>query len=126
MSDFEDRLNSILSSPKDMEKIMNLARQIGETPSAEDGGKSHVSAPGSAQNPFAGINDIDPKIFTVASRIFSQYASSGNDKSDLMRSIKPYVRAERRKELDRAVEIAKLARIAKIAYSEFSGGDGNL
>jgi len=125
MSDFEDKLNSILSSPKDMEKIMGLARELGGSMSS-GGNEQPVSESGSAGNPLGSIGDLDPRLLSAATRIFSQYSSAKNDKTDLMRSIKPYLRAERRKDLDRAVEMAKLAKIAKLAFSEFSGGDKDI
>lgn len=130
MGEFEDKLNGILSSPKDMEKILGLARELsgslGSEPSATEGNKaeSPLGGLGSVMNSFG---DIDPKILTIISRLMGEYSSSKkDDKSALVASIKPYLREERREGLDRAVKIAKIAHIAKIALSEFSGGEFNI
>ena len=39
MGEFEEKLNSILSSPEDMEKIMNLARSLSSSAGNQDGRK---------------------------------------------------------------------------------------
>jgi hypothetical protein len=116
VSDFDDKLNSILSSPKDMEKIMDLARQLsGET--------SHEE-PKQSKNQNT-LGDFDPKLIGLVQRVMSEYTAGENDKKKLIDSLKPYVKEERRDDLDRAVKLAKLYRAAKVAFSEF-GGDFHL
>lgn len=126
MGEFEDKLNKILSSPEDMEKIMGLAKTLSVS-SVEDkeqqapGGREHDT--GSSASPFG---DIDPRMFKVMTKLMGEYSSRKNDKSELIRALKPYLREDRREQMDNAVKMAKLARIAKSAFSEFSGGDKNI
>ena len=111
MGEFEDKLNSILSSPKDMEKIMDIARGLSASiPKADDMPK----------NPFG---DIDPKMIGIMTRLFKEYTTTKSDKTALLSAIKPYVKSENRQALDKAGEILKISRIAKIAFSEFGGSD---
>ena len=114
MSDFEDKLNSILSSPKDMEKIMALARSIsGEGEEAEAAPREEESGP-------------DPRMMAMLTKLMSSYSAAEDEqKLALLRAMKPYLRQERRESLQRAVEIARMAKMAKIALSELSGGDGH-
>jgi hypothetical protein len=124
MGELEDKLNSILSSPKDMEKILGLARELSGTL----GGSSESDAPKSpnkTENSNMHGNDIDPNLLKLASRLMSEYSVAGNDKTALVASIKPYLKEERREALDNAVKAVKIAHIAKIALSEFSGGEQN-
>ena len=123
MSDFEDKLNSILSSPDEMEKIISMARSLSESMSSkEENGDNKSEAP---ELTPATVN-LDPKMLKVMGRLMGEYNSTGSDKKQLLDALKPYLRQDRWQKIDRAVEIAKLAHLAKIAISEFSGGDKDL
>jgi hypothetical protein len=126
MSELEDKLNQILSSPAEMEKIMGLARSF----SGSLGGTSPGEGAGAAAGPtpdLSGIastlKDIDPKIFRLVTRLATEYTSGKDDKAVLLNAIKPYLKEDRREKIDRAADIAKLARLAKVAFREFSGGE---
>lgn len=137
MGDFEEKLNNILSSPADMERIMQLARSL----SSSDGGtkNSDGQTPGGSQpppkatetagnsssgSPFSGL---DPKLLAMLGRIAGEYASKGkSDKSALFEPFRPYLKDGQRSAIDKALEISKLAKLARLAFSEFSGGDSNL
>lgn len=125
MSEFEDKLNSILSSPQEMEKIMGLARSLSGSMGkpSEDTERQYEQENDHTDSPFG---NIDPNMLKMMSRLMGEYsASSGNDKSALLNSLKPYLKDKRKKDIDKAIEIAKLAKIAKIAFSEFSGGESD-
>ena len=108
MGEFEEKLNSILSSPKDMEKIMEIARGLsGDKPKNEE-----------KKLPFG---EIDPKMLGVMTRLMKEYTTTKSDKTALLSAMKPYIKAENRGALDKAGEILKLTRIAKVAFSEFGG-----
>ena len=121
MSEFDDKLNSILSSPQDMEKIMSLAKELS---GSLGGGGQKKEAPSKKAEPSP-FDDFDPKLFDMVRRIMGEYSSRENDKRALVESLKPYVREERRQDLDRAVKIAKLYHAAKVVLKEF-GGDFHL
>ena len=116
MGEFEDALNSILSSPKDMEKIMGLAREL----SGSAGPQSWEEPP--AQDPgIPGLGDISPKLLGVLGRIMGELKSGDDGKAALLASMRPYIRPERREALDKALKIARIARIARLAMSELGG-----
>jgi hypothetical protein len=125
MSEFEDKLNKILSSPADMEKIMSIAQSfsgsLGSQASAE-GTKEGASAPDLSAI-TSSLKDIDPKIMRLVTRLVGEYTSGKNDKTALLNAIKPYLREDRRDKVDKAAEIAKIAKLAKVALAEFTGGD---
>ena len=121
MSEFEDKLNSILSSPEDMQKILGLARSLSGGDSNDDPPKNRKQEDDSSS--FFG--DFDPKIMGLVMKLMGEYSSDKNDKSALLSALKPYLRKERRESIDKAAKIAKLAKVAKLAFSEFSGGDNN-
>lgn len=126
MSELEDKLNKILSSPADMEKIMGIARSLsgslGSQASSEDSAEGAKAAPDLSAI-TSSLKDIDPKIFRLMTRLVGEYTSGKNDKAALLNAIKPYLKEDRRAKVDKAAEIAKLAKLAKVALAEFTGGE---
>lgn len=123
MGELDERLSSILSSPEDMKKIMELAKSLSAARSdsaapPSGGGEGDAGA----SSPFG---DIDPGIIKLINRVMGEFSSSKNDKALILGSIKPYLRADRQEKIDKAVKIARMARIAKTAISEFDGGGLN-
>jgi hypothetical protein len=142
MSELEEKLNSILSNPSEMEKVMNIARSLSGSlgTSVSSGGGGAASQPAqaadAAQGPAAQasapldlssissvLNGMDPKIFRLVTRLAGEYTSGKNDKAALLNAMKPYLKEDRRAKIDRAAEIAKLAKLARAAFSEFTGGE---
>ena len=122
MSEFEDKLNSILSSPEEMEKIMGIARSL----SGSLGGNSGDSADSGSNAPTTDLfSELDPKMLKLLSHLVREYKSPENDKTALMTAMKPYLKPERQAALDKASGIVKLAHLARIALGELSGGDDN-
>ena len=128
MSELEDKINSILSSPDEMEKIMGIARSLSGTigASSESSGDTPPAGASGLNSMASALGDIDPKMFKILSRLMGEYNSDKNDKSALLNAIKPYLRQERREAVDRAANIAKMAHVARIALSEFTGGDSGV
>lgn len=121
MAEFNDMLNSILSSPKEMEKIMGLARELSGSSGEEPEKKPEADAGG-----IPGLGDISPRAMAAIGRLFGKLSGEKrDDKTALMESVKPYLRPERREALDRAVKIARIAHVARAAMEEL-GGDPDL
>jgi len=120
MSEFEDKINKILSSPEDMEKIMGMAKSLsGSLPKSDEaspGGVPDLSSLGSM------LGGLDPKVIGVIGRLFGEYSSNDNDKTALLTAVKPYLKEDRRDKIDKAADMARLAKLARIAFSEFKGG----
>ena len=104
MSEFEDRLNHILSSPEEMEKISRLAAQL-------MGGSEENS--GTQANPMPDLS----RMLGIPGQVGSKTA--------LLSALAPYLQPERRKKLEKALRLAQAARIAGIALESF-GGDGSV
>ena len=118
MGEFEEKLNSILSSPKDMEKILGLARELSGSLGGSD---QDQHRPHEEQKPESGLPKFDPKLISVLSRLMGEYNSSSSGKTAILSTIKPYIKEERRTALDKAVKIARLTHVARLAFSEFGG-----
>jgi len=111
MGELEDKLNSILSDPKQMEQIAGLARSLmggAETPA----------------DPTPGDLGLDPGLLrriTGAMR-----GGDGGREQALLTAMRPYLSEKRRGKMDRALQIARLARIARLAMGEGGGDDQTL
>lgn len=113
MEELESKISSLLSSPDSMEKIMQLARSFtggGDTSAQEAPQPAHSTSDGG----------LDPKLMQVLASAMKEYAAP-SETEGLLGAIKPYLGRERIDKLDKAMGIAKLARIAKKIIPEIGG-----
>ena len=85
------------------------------------------SAPAEANSPsiLSSLSELDPKMLKLMSHLMGEYKAPNNDKTALLKAMKPYLKPERHQALDKAADIVKMAHLAKIALSELGGGDKN-
>ncbi len=113
MDGFEDMLNSVLSSPEDMEKIMGIAQKL-------TGGAKAAPAEQKPE-PEPDMPELDPATLSRVMGLLKKLRERDDGKAALIASMKPYVRPERRETLDRAVKVAGIVRVARAAVNEFGG-----
>ncbi len=101
MSDWEEQLSSILGDPEQMGRIAEMAKSLmggGEEP------------PSAAPTPDAGA---------LSSLMQSVTGSSGKDRAQtLLEAMKPWLSEKRRAKIDRAVKLARMAKLAEMAMGE--------
>ena len=113
MDDIESKLNSLFSSPESMERIMQLAKSLsGSEAKGEARETSQESAPA-----------LDPKLMSIIGSALGEFSNKG-DTERLAGALKPFLSAERAERLDRAMGIARIARVAKKVIPELGGGGG--
>ncbi|MBQ7565901.1 MAG: hypothetical protein IJT18_02175 [Oscillospiraceae bacterium] len=88
MDDMEGRIAEILNDPEKLGQVMEIAKGLGFPPPE--------SAQDAAPNPLAGFAPDDRQ-------------------AALLRAIAPYLRPDRQQRLRRALEVAKLSRLARLA-----------
>ena len=132
MSEFEDRINSVLNDPEQMDKIANLAKSLmggdGQKTAPGDGGmmgKLGELARGLAGGDSAdtGSPGIDPAMLGKIGRLMNAGNAQSSNERALLEAMKPYLTEKRRQKMDRALQLAKLARIARLAMGEMGEGD---
>ena len=106
MGELEDRLNSILSDPGQMEKIAGLARSL-------LGGESAAPEPSA---PDAGL-------LQKLGGLMAQNAQAPGREQALLAAMRPWLSEKRREKMDRALQLARMARLARIAMGELGGGN---
>lgn len=133
LSEFEDKLQSILGNPDAMDQIMSIARSLtGDTsasevpnPCADSHPEPFQPAP-HGEDPFRLLNGMDPRILQIGMRLLSEYNSNDNNTVALLSALQPFVREERYAKVDKAIQIAKLSRLIRIALESFRKGDADL
>ena len=119
MSELEDRINSILSSPEEMNRLMQTAQSI-------LGGAAPTEGAPAREESMPGLN---PALMSKLAGMFGGGQSSApetkSDKLALIEAMSPFLGEKRRRKMSRALQIARAARIAGVFFSE-NGGDGDL
>lgn len=115
MADFSEMLNGILSNPQAMQQIMTLAQSLGLQ---GQGGQPQQSAPAPPppqpqlsqlpQQP----NQPDPMQLLQGFLQMSKQMGGDERQLALFQALKPFVRPDRAEKLDRAIQVAKISRLA--------------
>ncbi len=143
MSELEDKLSAILGNPQAMSQIMSLAQSLGggsaapapppqtqSTPTPQEIAPEEQRAPSGQNAPdlsallggLSGGNGLDPKLMAMAGRIMEEYQSGDDGKAALLQALRPFVKERRYAKLDKAVQIARLSRVIRIALDALKGG----
>lgn len=141
MSELEDKLSAILGNPQAMGQIMSLAQSLSSgsaAPSSPDQGQAEpediqTEPPAPAQAPApdlsallsgltGGSGGIDPRLLTLAARVMNESQSDLDGRAALLQALRPFVKEQRYAKLDKAIQIAKLSRMIRVALDVFKGG----
>ena len=137
MSDLEEKLEGILSNPKAMEQIMSLAQSLGKS-SAQSHPPISTPAPdpepaGSPTNASAGgnlldaLSQVDPRLISGAVQLMSQYHNNDDNRVALLSALRPFVKEKRWAKVDKAIQIARLSHVIRVAIDTFKkGGSGHV
>ena len=136
MAEFEDKLNSILGNQAAMNQIMALARSLsaeqpaGEaSPAPEEPGEAAYVPAGEASAPPAPdlaalMGQIDPQMIQVGIDVIRQVQSTEDRNAALLNALRPFLREEKQARLDRALRVARMTRLVRVALSTLGGKEG--
>lgn len=126
MSDFEDKLNAILSNPEAMGQIMNLAQSLNPGGSGADGPQKDAQEADTAKDkstpPEGGVDlsglsgllgQIDPKMIQRLLPLAGELTGSNDERLQLLYALRPFLKPERRDKVDQAAKTARLIHIGK-------------
>lgn len=135
MSDFEEKLNAILSNADAMDQVMKLAQSLdlggssgdggGRPPPRSDGGDGGSKDGGSGGG---GLGDLlgalDPKLVGRLLPLLGELTGGGDDqRRQLLYALRPFLKPERRDKIDRALKTAKLLHVGKKLLTTMGDGD---
>lgn len=115
MGDFEEKLESILNNPQAMQQIMSLAQSFGGNASPT-GASTAVEQPSS---PLTADGQIDPQMLSGIISLLGQYNSNDDQRVALLTALRPFLKEKRYAKIDKAIQIAKLSRMARSAFELF-------
>ena len=116
MSEFEDKLNSILNDPQQMGKIADMAKSLmgGEAQKEKTEEK--------AQDSFF-PEGMDIASVAKIGKILSQVKNEADDKTALLQAMEPYLNETRRSKMEKGIRLARLAKLAKLALGQLGGDE---
>ena len=121
MSEFEDKLNAILSNPEAMAQVMGLAQSLSGSDafgSEQQHGGSKGNHTDNVGSSFGNLGDlfsqIDPKMIERLLPLIGELSRGDNDeRMQLLYALRPFLKEERRDKIERAVKAAILIQIGK-------------
>ena len=143
MSEFDEKLNALLSDPGSMAKIMELAQSLGgpagggqapppQGPPPAGGGPSPGSSPGNGGFPggFPSPPDLgsllgglDPAMLARLLPLAQELGGAQNSQAAaLLFALQPYLKPERQANVPRALQLARLLRLGKRFLRDREGG----
>lgn len=121
MSELEDKINSILADPEQMDKITKMARSLMGGGNTESGSGTESRGEGDA---LAGLG-LDAASLQRLGRLLSRSGEQKPQERALLEAMKPYLSEKRRSKMDKAIKLARLAKIARLAMGEMGGEGGD-
>ena len=121
MSELEDQINSVLGDPAQLEKITRLAQSLmGGARDSPAGPENPASGPQELFSQFG----IDPETISRVGGLLGMHAQDQTNNSQaLLEAMKPYLSDKRRQKIDRAMKLARLAKLAGLAMGEMESGN---
>ena len=138
MSEFQEKLNTILGNREAMGQIMALAQSLGGQ--EEQAPQDHADRDGyvpvrqqeethaQTDHPTdlsAMLGNLDPQMMQMGMRLLQEYNRADDRNAALLSALRPFVKEERFAKVDRAVQIARLSRVIRVlfdAIKEKGGG----
>ena len=135
MGGFEEKLNAILNDQDAMGQIMALAQSLGKQkpsvqavqeehmPEVEHGEEIEVQ---DALDPGSLFGELDPRMVQMGMRLLQEYNRGDDRNVALLHALRPFVKEERFAKVDRAIQIARLSRVARVLFDTMRerGGGG--
>lgn len=123
MDDLESKISNLLSSPDGMDQIMKVARALSNSSPSDEAVQEEVSSPPPPTEDTPNF-PFDPSLLSKLSKLTIE--PQNDKKTALLNALKPYLSKSRQEKLDRALNLMNMTRIAKVALSEYGGGEENV
>lgn len=123
MGEFEEKLNSILGDQQAMGQIMALAQSLGKQSPSDQEETDTAPEPAEDAPPDLSqlMGNLDPKMVQLGMQLMREYQQDDGQNTALLQALRPYLREERRVRLDKAVQIAKMSRLLRVALGSLGG-----
>ena len=89
-----------------------------------NGQSSPEGQSGGGDSPLSVLGSLDPKLIQIALQLFSAYSAEDDRRTALLSALKPFLKEERQAKLEKAIQIAKLSRVIRVAFQVFKKEGG--
>jgi len=131
VAEFDDKLNSLLSDPDSMAKIMQLAQSLSggdaaAPPPPPQSPPPSAPASNSGGNPLSALTGgLDPTLIARLLPLVQELnRDDGGASRQLLYALRPYLRQDRQGKVERALQLARLIHIGKKFLSSWEGFGG--
>lgn len=114
MGDFEEKLEQILNNPQAMEQVMALAQSLSGTDFSGASAAGDSKTVSSITNAFP-----DPQMLSEIMSLINEYNREDDNRIALLSAMRPFVKEKRCSQIDKAIQITKLSRVARTAFELF-------
>ena len=141
MSEFDEKLNALLSDPDRMSQIMQMAQSLSGSFAQPTGGKpppqtepvpplSQAQQPGPTHPPPAFDGDLlssltgglDPSVLLKLVPLIRELGGdSSSNARTLLYALRPHLKPERQERIERSLQLAKLLRIGRKFITNWEG-----
>ena len=137
MSEFDEKLNSILGNPDAMAQIMQLAQSLGggqesspQPPRPAPQPEPPPPTPSVPASPLSGggalcsslAGGMDPTLLVKLLPLIQELGGQKDSNArQLLYALRPYLKAERQEKVERALQLARLFHLGKKFLSEWEG-----
>jgi len=119
MAELENLIESVMSSPESMSRIMDVVKLLG-------GGEEKEQKEKTAPEPEQKLNidgGFDPAMLTNVMSLVSGFNDDGDRRIKLLTAMRPYLKSEDSYHIERAIQLVKLSRVAKSVFRDFLRGE---
>ena len=121
MSEWEDKLNTLISDPDAMAQVMQMAQNLSQQMGASGGAASSSGGPTAAadvpppQELSSLLGGVDPALIQRLLPLLSQMnRAESSETTAFLLALRPFLKPERRDKVERAAQLARLIHLAKL------------
>ena len=121
MSEWEDKLNTLISDPDAMAQVMQMAQSLSQQMGASGGAASSSGGPTAAadvpppQELSSLLGGVDPALIQRLLPLLSQMnRAESSETTAFLLALRPFLKPERRDKVERAAQLARLIHLAKL------------
>lgn len=121
MSEWEDKLNTLISDPDAMAQVMQMAQSLSQQMGASGGAASSSGGPTAAadvpppQELSSLLGGVDPALIQRLLPLLSQMnRAESSETTAFLLALRPFLKPERRDKVERAAQLARVIHLAKL------------
>ncbi len=124
MSEFENKLNTLLADPNAMAQVMQLAESLQGQLGADGGSENPAETPAPPKESGGDLlsqltSGLDPALLMRLLPVVQQLnRPESSDAAQLLYALRPFLRPERRDKVERAAQLARLFHLARVFFTK--------